>query len=82
MDFHGDPVGHIGAGGEASSLVEKKGVPPKADLSLQKTRRSGVTPVLLERSTAGAGAKGGTPPGPAGLMEQGQFGEGGGLMVR
>lgn len=48
----------------------------------QKTHRSRVTPVLLEGSTAGAGAKGGTSLGSSGLMEQGRFDKGGGLTVR
>lgn len=71
----------FGAGGEVSSLAEKKGEchqmqicpPPKKPLPEQ------CDPVLLEGSTAGAG--GGTPLGSAGLMEQGRFDQGGGLMV-
>lgn len=47
--------------------------PPKKTLPEQ------CDPVLLEGSTAGAG--GGTPLGSAGLMEQGRFDQGGGLMV-
>lgn len=72
----------FGAVGEASSLAEKKGVPPKGDLSSQKTHKSEVTPVILDGSTAGVGAEGETPLGSAGLMEQGWFHQGGGLMVR
>lgn len=37
-----------------------------------------MTPVMLEGSTVGAGAQGGTPPGSAGLMEQAWFDQGGG----
>lgn len=72
----------FGAFDEVSSLAEKKGMPPNADLSPQKTYRSKVTPALLEESMVGAGAKGGTPLGSAGLMEQGWFDEGEGLMVQ
>lgn len=64
------------------SLAEKKEVLQNADLSPQKTHRNGVTPTLLEGSMVGTEAKGGTPPGSAGLMEQGRFDKGGGLMVR
>lgn len=42
---------------------------------------SRVTPMLLKGSKVCAGAKGGTPLGFAGLMGQGQFDQGGGLMV-